>query len=188
MDLLETPPAARAPLPLAVAVALAGLGVAQALALTSEFPLPDDVALDVPLEGYAFATESDPAVVTFQLRNAGSRLVRVTGVGAEVPGLQLVDVSAAGEPTGFRAVGAGPAALPDFDLAPGAVVVLHLSLRGLSCEEVPADLRPVSVDLRTGRRVGSVQVPLPSLPDDGALADPDDETPWQRVLVRDLCG
>lgn len=188
MDLLETPPATREPGPLAVVVGLAALGVAQALALTGQLPLPDGVALDVPLEGYAFATENDPAVVTFQLRNAGSRLVRVTGVGAEVPGLQLVDVSAAGEPTGFRSLGAGPTALPEFELAPGAVVVLHLSLRAVSCAQVPADQRPVSVDVRTGPRAGSVQVPLPSLPDDGALAGPDDQTPWQRVVVRDLCG
>jgi hypothetical protein len=105
-----------------------------------------------------------------------------------VPGLQLVDVTAAGEPTGFRAVGAGPTALPEFELAPTAAVVLQLRFRDTDCSSVPADLRPVSIDVRAGSGTGTVQVPLPQLPDDGAFADVDDQVPWQQVLIRDLCG
>jgi hypothetical protein len=188
VDVLETPPTTRDPGTLAIAVALVALGMAQAAALTWDLPLPDDVRLTVPLEGYAFTTEGDTAVVGFQLRNDGSRSLRVSGVGAAVPGLELVDVTAAGEPTGFRSVGDGPAALPGFDLAPDETVVLQLRFRDPDCSSVPADLRPVSIDVRAGRGTGTVPVPLPPLPDDGARADADDQLPWQQVLIRDLCG
>lgn len=191
MDLLETSARAREPGTLAVPVVLVtlvALGVAQAAVVTRGLPLPDDVTLTVPLEGYALVTESGTAVVGFQLRNDGSRSLRVTGVDAVVPGLQLADVTAAGEPTGFRAVGAGPAALPEFDLSPGGAVVLQLRFRDPDCASVPADLRPVSIDVRAGSGAGTLQVPLPTLPDDGAFADADDQVPWQQVLIRDLCG
>jgi hypothetical protein len=82
VDVIETPPAAREPGALGVSVALVALGIAQAVVVTRGLPLPDDLRLTVPLEGYAFITESDTAVVGFQLRNDGPRSLRVTGVGA----------------------------------------------------------------------------------------------------------
>jgi hypothetical protein len=187
VDLIETPSTTREPGPLVVALALAALGIGQAVALTRDLPLPAEVMLTVPLEGYAFTTESDTAVVGFQLRNDGVRELRVGEVGAAVPGLQLVDVTAAGEATGFRSVGDGSTALPEFVLAPDGTVVVQLRFRAEDCSSVPADLRPVSVEVRASRGLGTLQVALPPLPDDGALARPDDQLPWQQVLIRDLC-
>lgn len=174
------------PLPVGLALALLAAGQAVAVART---PAPlDEVDLQATKENYGFSTAGREMTVSFQVRNDGPRPVRIRDVGTDLPGLDLADAAAAGEPFDFRSAGEGPGPLPAFDLQPGTVVVLALTYRLASCNAVPDDLRPVPVAVQDGRARGTVSVPLPPLPDDGEQAGPDEVVEWQRVLVRELCA
>lgn len=174
--------------PTAVALALAALSAAQVTAAV-RLPVPiEQVELQATKENYGFFTEGRQMTVSFQLRNAGARAVRITDIGAALPGLDLVDVTASGEPFAFRSRGEGSEPLPVFDLPPEGIAVLSLTYRLAACGQVPSDARPVPVQVRDGRARGTVSVPLPPLPDDGAQATAEDVLEWQAVLVRDLCA
>ena len=174
--------------PLTVAAALAVLAAAQAVAAV-RLPVPlETVDLVVTKENYGFLTDGREMTVTFQLRNDGPRPVQVRGIGADLPGLDRVDVTGSGEAFGFRAVGDGPAPLPPFVLAPEGIVVVGVTYRLAACTAVPDDARPLPVQVRDGRARGTVRVPLPQLPDDGAEASADEVLEWQSVLVRELCA
>ena len=171
-----------------VASALALLAVAQAVAVL-RVPAPlEDVALTVPKEAFGFDVDGREVAVTFQLRNAGERTVRVSDLGEPLPGLELVDVVATGSPVGFRENGRGDQPLEPFDLEPEAVALMVVTYRLAACNDVPEQVRPVPVAVRDGRARGQVRVALPQLPDDAAGAGADDVVEWQSVLVRDLCG
>lgn len=188
MDLLE--PAVRRRRPSAtagVAVALGLLAAGQAAAVTRTPALPPGVTVEVLPNGYSYSTAGDQVRLGFQLRNSGRTTVRVTGIGADLPGLALADVVASGEPFRFTAVGQGPGALPVFALSAGTVIEINLIYRVRRCREVPGDVRPVPVALAVGRARGVRPVPVPGLPSEAVDAGPDDEDPWQRVLVRDVC-
>jgi hypothetical protein len=190
VDLIEPPPRRSRRLPALVpAVGLALLAAGQAATLLQAPALPRDLELVVTKENYGFfPSDRGTVAVGFQVRNDGSRAVRVSAVDAAVPGLALVDVTGAGEPFGFRSTGEGGAPLPTFELAPGAVVVLTLAYDLVSCTKVPDDVRPVRLTLTDGRSEGVAAVPLPPLPDDAEDASAEDVVQWQTVVVRDLCG
>lgn len=189
MDLIASRPRPHRRVPAAaVAAALAGLAAGQTAALLRTPALPADVALVVPKEAFGFTSVGPELTVSFQLRNAGERAVRVTDVGRPVPGLALADVVVAGSPVRFRSVGAGAAAVPAFALAPGDAALVSLTYRLTACNEVPADARPVPVAVQDGRARGTVRVALPELPDDADGAADEDVVEWQQVLVRALCG
>jgi hypothetical protein len=173
--------------PLAVALALAAVSVGQAVTVLRPQPLATGAAVEALPNGYSYAVDGELAMIGFQLRNGGERAVRVLGIGADLPGLRLVDVGASGEPFRFELVGVGPEPLPAFDLPPGTVIEVNLSYRVGRCADVPGDDRPVPVRARTGRGEGVLALRLPGQPAEAIDAGPDDEDPWQRVLVRDLC-
>lgn len=192
MDVLDTEDARprrrlrRSP-PLAVAAALVLLAAGQTAALLRAQDLPAGASLAVLPNGYSYATDGDRALVGFQVRNDGDRDLQVLAVGAELPGLELLDVTASGAPFRFEVAGAGNAPLPAFDLPAGTVIEVYLVYRVRRCGEVPQDVRPLGVTVRAGRGQGVLRVPLPGAPAEDVDAGPDDEDPWQRVLVRDLC-
>ena len=171
----------------AVAVALALVAVGQAVTVLRPRELPSGASVSALPNGYSYSTEGDRAQLGFQLRNDGDLTVRVLSVRAAVPGLELVDVVASGEPFRFAAVGAGDAELPAFALEPGTVIELNLVYRLRRCGDVPRDARDVVVRAGAGGARGPLAVPLPGQPSDAVDAGPDDEDPWQQVLVRDLC-
>jgi hypothetical protein len=171
-----------------VGAALVLLAAGQTGALLLPRDLPPGASVEVLPNGFSYATTGDTAQLGFQLRNSGDRSLRITAVGTDLPGLELVDVVASGEPFGFTAVGAGGEPLPEFDLTTGTVIEINLAYSLGSCGAVPRDSRPVPVTARTGRSRGVLAVPLPGLPADAVGSGPDDEDPWQQVLVRDLCG
>ena len=174
--------------PVAVAAALAVLAAGQAVA-GLRLPVPlDDVDLQATKENYGFVTDGREMTVSFQLRNSGDRPVRISGFGQDLPGLDKADEVAAGEPLGFRSRGQGAEPLPTFELAPDTVVVLALTYRLAACREVPDDVRPVPVAVRSGRARGTVRVPLPQLPDDSEQAGAEEVVEWQQVLARELCA
>lgn len=170
-----------------VALALALLAAGQGAALLRTPGLPDAVRVEALVNGYSYGTDGERATVGFQLANRGEEPVRVLAAGRDGPGLELVDVVAAGAPVGFRAAGAGSELLPAFDLQPGLVVELSLVYRVTDCGRVPSAPFPVTLRLAAARARGVVEVPLPRYPDDAPDAGPDDEVEWQTVLVRDLC-
>ena len=174
--------------PLVVGGALLAVGAAQTAAVVLGGPLPDDVDLTALPNGYSYATRGSDVLIGFQMQNTGGREVRLLGLGADLPGLTLVDVVGAGDPFDYRAVGEGADPLPAFDLRKDAVVEITLVYRLEACSAVPDDRRPMPVAVSTGRAEGTLQVPLPTAPSDDEDAGPDDEEEWQNVLVRDLCG
>lgn len=174
-------------LPAAVLVALVLLGGAQAWAALRPQPLPAGAAVEALPNGYSYGTDGDRATVGFQLRNAGDRPLRVVDVGAQLPGLQAVDVTVSGAPPAFDVNGEGPDPLRSFELPAGTVVEVSLVYRVRRCSEVPRDRRDVVVAVESGRAQGALLVPLPGQPAEAVDAGPDDQDPWQRVLVRDLC-
>lgn len=173
--------------PLVVAALLLTLAAAQAAALLWPRGLPADAAVEALPNGFSYATDGDTAVVGFQLRNSGGRDLRVLSIAADVPGLELVDVTASGEPFRFETVGAGTVVLPAFDLPATTVIEVNLRYLVRRCGEVPADDLPLLIAARAELGEGLLAVPLPGLPSEAVDAAPDDEDPWQRVLVRDLC-
>ena len=132
-------------------------------------------------EGFSYTASRGEATVAFQVRNDDDRTVGVRGIGRSVPGLELRDVVVSGEPTGFRQVGAGAAALGPFDLAPGQVAVVELRYRIADCAAVPAGDEPVPVEVRVGRARGIAVVRLPEFADGPAVEH------WPQVAVRDAC-
>ena len=174
--------------PLVVGGALLAVGAGQAAAVALGGPLPDDVELTALPNGYSYATRDSDVLIGFQLQNTGAREVRLESLGADLPGLRLVDVVVAGDPVDYRAVGEGPDPLPAFDLRADAVAEITLVYRLEACAGVPEDRRPMPVVVRAGRADGTLLVPLPTAPSDEEDAGPDDEEQWQQVLVRDLCG
>ena len=194
MDVLSsgaerTPSRRRRASPGLVGAALVALAAGQAAALLGPRALPPAVALEALPNGFSYSVLSgDTTQLGFQLRNSGDRLLRVSTVASDLPGLDLVDVVASGEPFAFTEVGAGSDPLPAFDLPAGTVIEIGLVYRVESCELVPRDARPVPVTVETGRSRGTLALALPGLPAEAVDAAPDDEDPWQQVLVRDLCG
>lgn len=188
MDLLESAPSRRRPpAPLVVGLALGLLAAAQVVAVRAPQPLPGGVALAVPLENYSFTRGPERAVVNFELENTGTRPLQVLGLGASIPGLELRDVAASGEPVGFRSVGGGPQQLPAFALPAGGRVVLTLTFTASDCGAVPEQPRPLAVRVASGRGTGTLAVAPASLPDDRVGARADAVAAWQVALVRDLC-
>lgn len=194
MDLLEDdrkPLSARRRHPLAataaVGAALALLALGQAAAVIRA-PLPGDAELAALPNGYSYRTEGREAVLGFQLTNDGSRPLRVESLGADLPGLDLVDVTVSGEPFAFETAGGGEQPLPAFDLPVGTVVEVALVYRLRSCDAVPGEPQPMPAQARDGRRAGTLLVDLPRAPAEDPDAGPDDEDEWQVVLVRDLCA
>lgn len=174
--------------PLVVGLCLAALAAAQTAAAL-RLPLPlEGVELRSTKENYAFTADGRVLTVSFQLRNEGREPVRVIGIGEDLPGLELVDVVAAGEPLGFRSRGAGDDDLPPFRVTPGTAVVVAMTYQLVACASVPETPRPVPVAVRDGRSRGTVRAALPQLPDDTAGAGTDDLAEWQSVLVRELCA
>ena len=171
-----------------MAAALLAVGAGQTAALLVGGPLPDDAGLTALPNGYSYATRGSDVLIGFQMQNTGGRELRVLDLGADLPGLRLVDVVGAGDPFDYRAVGEGPDPLPPFVLRDDAVVEITLVYRLEACSAVPEDRRPMPVAVRAGRADGALQVPLPTAPSDEEDAGPDDEDEWQQVLVRDLCG
>lgn len=169
------------------AVALALVAAGQGLALAEDRSLPDDVGLAALENGYSYATLGEVAVIGFQLRNPGDRSVTVLDVGSDISGLELVDVVVSGGPVDFREAGEGEQPLPAFVMDAGEVAELTLRYAVRSCSAVPVADQPVPFRLRAGRRTGTVGVAIPKAPSESLGAGPDDEDPWQRVLVRDLC-
>jgi len=179
----------RRPAPAAlVALALLLVAGGQAVELLRPRALPGDVAVEVLPNGYSYLTAGDRVQVGFQLRNSGPVPVEVVDIGAALPGLALADVVASGEPFRFSAVGTGEQPLPAFELRPGTVIEVNLVYRLEECADVPAGERTVPVTVRVGRADGVLDVPVPGAPAEAVDAGPDDVEPWQRVLVRDLCG
>jgi hypothetical protein len=171
-----------------VVLALALLGAAQAAAVLTA-PLPGGAGLTALPNGYSYATRGDSEVlIGFQMRNTGDRPLRLLDLGADLPGLRLVDVVGSGDPFDYRSAGEGEAALPPFRLAADAVVEITLVYRLEACSSVPEGRRPMPVRVRSGQADGTLKVPLPTAPSDDEDAGPDDEDEWQEVLVRDLCG
>ncbi len=173
--------------PVAVAVALAAVAAGQVAAVLRPQPLPATASVEALPNGYSYATEGDRLLVGFQLRNAGDVGLRVVAIGADLPGLQLVDVAAAGQPFDFAAVGEGAAPLPEFALRGGTVIEVTLVYRVRSCAAVPRDEQLVPVTVIAGRAEGVLPLLLPRAPAAAVDAGPDDEDPWQQVLVRDVC-
>jgi hypothetical protein len=180
-------PRLRPSAPLAVAAALLVLAAAQATAVLRPQMLPAGASVEALPNGYSYATDGDRVVVGFQVRNNGDRDLEVVDIGAGLPGLELVDVTASGEPFRFEIAGGGTAPLPAFDLTTGTVIEVNLVYRVLRCADVPRDDRALAVAARTERGQGVLPLPLPRLPSDAVDAGPDDEDPWQQVLVRDVC-
>ena len=174
--------------PLVVGTALLAVGAGQAAAVLLGGPLPDDAELTALPNGYSYATRGSDVLIGFQMKNTGARDLRLLDLGADLPGLRLVDVVGAGDPFDYRAIGEGADPLPPFDLRTDAVVEITLVYRLEACSSVPDDRRPMPVAVRAGRADGTLQVPLPTAPADDEDAGPDDEDEWQQVLVRDLCG
>ena len=174
--------------PLVVGAALLAVGAGQAAAVLLGGPLPGDVGLTALPNGYSYATRDSDVLIGFQMQNTGARELELLGLGADLPGLRLVDVVGAGDPFDYRSVGEGADPLPPFVLRKDAVVEITLVYRLEACSAVPDDRRPMPVTVRAGRADGTLQVPLPTAPADDEDAGPDDEDQWQNVLVRDLCG
>ena len=175
--------------PLLVGVSLLALGAAQAVAVTRDRSLPPEAAVVALPNGYSYATrENRQTVIGFQLRNTGSVPLQVRDLGADLPGLRLVDVVVSGEPFKFSSAGEGEAPLPAFPLEPGVVVEVSLVYELKSCGAVPIDERPMPLLASADGGEGRLDVPLPTAPADDPDAGPDDEEQWQNVLVRDLCG
>lgn len=187
MDLLEAAVRRRPSIAAGVATALGLLAAGQVVTLVRTPALPSGVTVEVLPNGYSYSTAGDAVRLGFQLRNSGRTTVQVTGIGADLPGLALADVVASGQPFRFTAVGAGPGALPPFSLTAGTVIEVNLVYRVRRCREIPVDARPVPVALAVGRARGIRSVPVPGLPSEAVDAGPDDEDPWQQVLVRDVC-
>lgn len=171
-----------------MALALALLAAGQAATVLRPRDLPPGASLQVLPNGYSYGTDADVASLGFQLRNDGRRTLEVLAVEAALPGLDLVDVVASGEPFRFTAVGAGADRLPPFVLTPGTVIEVNMVYRVRRCADVPRDDRDLVVRAAVGWGRGALDVPLPGQPSDAVDAGPDDEDPWQQVLVRDLCG
>lgn len=170
-----------------VGAALFVLAAGQLAAVAQSRTLPAGASVEALPNGFSYATTEDRVQLGFQLRNDGERVLTVTGLGTDLPGLELLDVVASGEPFGFAAVGGGSGPLPRFDLTPGTVIEINLVYGLRSCLAVPRDARTVPVIVRAGLSRGVLDLALPGLPSEAVGARPDDEDPWQRVLVRDLC-
>lgn len=173
--------------PFAVALALAAVAAGQAAVVVGPRELPGGTSVQALPNGYSYGTDGDRAVVGFQLRNDGERSLRVVAIGTDLPGLELLDVVASGEPFRYDVVGVGAAPLPPFDLATGTVIEVNLVYRVRRCSEVPRDDQAVPVTAGTGWSRGVLALLLPRQPAAAVDAGPDDEDPWQQVLVRDLC-
>ena len=172
----------------AVAVALALLAVGQGAAALAPRGLPDGAVLSALPNGYSYSTQGRQVVLGFQLTNDGTRSLRVSSLGGDLPGLSLVDVTVSGEPFDYASVGEGAAPLPAFALSPGTVVEVRLVYLLEACNAVPREPRPMPVVVSTDGGSGTLRVALPRAPSSDADAGPDDEDEWQVVLVRDVCG
>ncbi len=166
----------------AVAISLALVAIGQGIALAENRGLPAAVRLTVPDAGYTVGTPSDPALVVFQLDNPGPAL-DLKAVLVAVPGLELVDVVAAGSSTGGRTLGEGEQALPTFRLVES--VTLSLRFEVTDCDAIDDRPYPVRVQLQDGRRRGEVPLTLRDYPD--LSGDGGADLRWQQVLAFAVC-
>lgn len=187
MDLLDSaePPRTTSRGAGLVAVALGLLAVAQAYAV--QVPdLPSGIELAALDTGYTAGALGTEDLLVFQLSSTG-REVTVEGVGEDVPGLQLLDVTALGEATGGRQVGAGPDPFPEIEL-PEGVLVLALRYRATECLGAGDARTTVPVRIAAGRARGTVLVPLRGYPDEAPDGTQLPDLSWSQQLARGVCG